>query len=177
MRLDKFTAQEFDRGRSTAVEALWTVIHGLFLDSWIPGSYWRVALLRAFGARIGEGVVIKPHVRIKFPWRLTVGSHSWLGERLWIDNLAQVTVGSHCCLSQGVYICTGSHDWGKDAFDLVVKPIRIEDGAWVAAQAIVSPGVTVGRSAVLSIGSVAIHDLRPEWIHSGNPAQPVKARV
>lgn len=158
------------------MEAFWMAIQAIFVNSWFPGSALRIALLRAFGARIGQGVVAKPHLKVKFPWRLSVGDHSWLGEGLWIDNLTQVDIGSHCCLSQGVYICTGSHDWTKEGFDLVVKPVRIEDGAWVAAQAIVAPGVVVGQHAVLCIGSVATSDLRAGWIHAGNPAQPVRAR-
>ena len=89
------------------------------------------SLLRAFGAQIGRGVVIKPDVRIKFPWRLVVGKHTWIGQEAWIDNIAEVTIGSHVCISQGVYLCTGSHDHRKRAFDLIHKPIRVGDGAWL----------------------------------------------
>jgi hypothetical protein len=89
---------------------------------------------------VGTGVVIKPHVRVKFPWKLYIGDHSWIGESVWIDNLAQVTIGSNCCISQGAYLCTGSHRWDRDTFDLVTKPIVIEDQCWVGAMARVAPG-------------------------------------
>ena len=94
------------------------------LRSWlIPFSRVKVVVLRTFGASIGRGVRIKPGVKVKFPWRLTVGHHCWLGEDLWIDNLAEVRIGAHCCLSQGVYLCTGSHDWSRDTFDLIINTV------------------------------------------------------
>jgi len=158
------------------VEAVWVLVVGVFFESWIPGSKWRVSLLRRFGARIGEGVVIKPKVRVKFPWRLIVGDFSWIGEGVWIDNLATVSIGAHCCISQGAYLCTGSHDWDRDSFDLLTRPIEIEDQCWIGAQARVAPGVTCRQGAVLTMGSVASADLEQWQIHSGHPAKAVKAR-
>ena len=133
-------------------------------------------MLRAFGANIGKRVSIKPGVRVKFPWRLEIGDDSWIGEDVWIDNLALVKIGSNCCISQGAYICTGSHDWTSAEFDLVVKPVRIEDSAWISARSSVGPGVTVGEGAVLLMGSVAASDLAPWSIYQGVPAKRIKAR-
>jgi putative colanic acid biosynthesis acetyltransferase WcaF len=113
---------------------------------------------------------------VKFPWRLAVGDHSWLGERVWIDNLGEVAIGTDCVLSQGVYLCTGSHDWSRESFDLIVKPIRIEDEVWVAARAMIGPGVEIGRGAVLTFGSVATQDLPAGWICAGHSALPIKPR-
>ena len=176
MWLDKFDNRTFERGRPRWVEMLWIMMQALFVSSCWPGSGPRRACLRAFGARIGRGVVIKPRVRVKFPWRLSVGDHSWIGEGVWIDNLAEVRIGAHCCLSQNAYLCTGSHDWRSAGFDLITRPIDIQDQAWIAAQAVVGPGVTVGRGAVLALAAVAVDDLRSAWIYRGNPAQPVKPR-
>ena len=147
------------RGRPAVVELAWIIVQALLVSSFVPGSAHRRVLLRAFGARIGAGVVIKPGVRVKFPWRLAVGDHSWLGECAWIDNLAEVRIGSNACVSQGAYLCTGNHDWTSPTFDLVVAPIVIGDGAWVGARAVVGPGVTIGRTAVLGLGAVANRDV------------------
>lgn len=147
------------------------------MSSWVPGSAHRRLLLKAFGAKIGTGVIIKPKVRIKFPWRLEIGDHSWIGEDAWIDNLALVKIGSNACISQGAYLCTGSHDWSSPTFDLIVKPITIADGAWVAAKSTVGPGVTVGEGAVLGLGSTTSKDLDPWSIYSGAPAEFLKKRV
>ena len=177
VRLDLFENSDFSRGASRAVEAGWFVLSGLLVESWLPGSGWRQTLLRAFGARIGSGVVIKPRVRVKFPWRLEVGDNVWIGERVWIDNLDRVTIGSNACISQGAYLCTGSHDWSKQSFDLITKPIHIGEGAWIAAHSVVAPGATIGEASVLTIGSVAIGELGSWTIYSGVPAQAMKQRI
>lgn len=176
MRLDLFDNINFQRGASRSKEFCWLVFSGCFFSTWLPGSRWRISFLRMFGAHIGQNVVIKPHVRIKFPWRLTVGNFCWIGEGVWIDNLASVSLGDHVCLSQGAYFCTGSHDWSRRSFDLIVKPIRIDSHAWVGAKSYVGPGVCIGEGTVLSFGSTATRSL-PSWaICSGNPANLIKKR-
>jgi putative colanic acid biosynthesis acetyltransferase WcaF len=152
------------------------MVQAMLFRSSLPGSSWRAALLRAFGARIGRGVVIKPGVTVTFPWKLAVGDFSWLGERVWIDNLADVWIGSHCCISQGAYLCTGNHRWDAAAFDLAAAPIRIEAQCWIGAMARVGPGVTCGEGAVLTLGSVATADLAEWRIYGGNPAVEVRQR-
>ena len=176
VRLDKFVKRTDVRGRGRLVELAWLTAQALFVSSWQPSSWLRVRVMSLFGAQIGEGVVVKPGVQVKFPWKLKIGDHSWIGERVWIDNLAQVTVGAHCCLSQGAYLCTGNHDWSSPEFDLIVKPIVLGDGAWLGAHSRVSPGVVVGEEAVLSMGSVATGDLAPSMIYAGNPAEVIKPR-
>ena len=175
MRLDSFVKQR-DRGRPFWLELLWIFFQSLFRCSWLPGSQWRCYLLRFFGARVGRGVVIKSGVKIKFPWRLEIGDYSWIGEDVWIDNLTDVAIGAHCCLSQGVYLCTGNHDWSKSFFDLTAKPIVLKEGVWIAARAVVGPGVTVGEGVVLCLQSAATEDLAAWSIYQGNPASFVKKR-
>ncbi|MEB3421669.1 WcaF family extracellular polysaccharide biosynthesis acetyltransferase [Salipiger marinus] len=153
-RLDLFKNSNFERGASKLTELIWMMVQAWFFGSWLPGSGWRVRLLRAFGATIGQGVVIKPHVTVKFPWRLKIGSHVWIGERVWIDNLAQVTLCDHACISQGAYLCTGSHDWSAQAFTLVTKPIFVGKGAWVGARSSLAPGAVLGDGAILAMGSL-----------------------
>jgi len=177
IELARYRKIGFERGRSRAVEALWLVAQALVVRTWLPGSAHRRLVLRAFGARIGQGVVIKPGVRVKFPWRLVVGDHAWIGEDVWIDNLATVRIGADCCLSQGAYLCTGNHDWSSPSFDLRVAPITIGDGAWIAAKAVVGPGVDVGAEAVLTLGSTAVSSLEPAGIYAGTPAVRVGTRL
>src|SRR4051794_21514667 len=97
-QLQQFSNRRFERGRSAWVEALWLTCRFFLLSSWIPGALHRRVLLRAFGAKIGHSVNIKPRVRVTFPWKLAVGDHSWIGEGVWIDNLECVSVGKNCCL-------------------------------------------------------------------------------
>ena len=128
-------------------------------------------------ADIGQQVRIKPGVRVKFPWRLSVGDSCWLGEQVWIDNLAPVTLGHDVCLSQGVYLCTGNHDWSKSTFDLRLGAITIGQSAWIGAQAVVVPGTSVGEGAVVTVNSVASGALSPWLIYAGNPAKATKQRI
>lgn len=166
------------RGRPLAVEALWHWIGSPVVRSnFLPFSCLKVAVLRAFGARIGAGVYLKPDIRVKFPWYLEIGDHCWIGESVWIDNLAPVVIGSHVCVSQGAYLCTGNHDWSAANMRLFRHPIQLRDGSWVGARSIVCPGVVVAEGAVLTAGSVATRDLERWHIHSGNPAVAVKRRI
>ena len=116
-------------------------------------------------------------MRIKFPWNLRIGGHCWIGEDVWIDNLACVTLGHDVCLSQGAYVCTGSHDYRQPTFDLLVKPVVIEAAAWIAARAVVLPGVTIGRGAVVAAASVVTRDVPPGVIVAGSPSRVIGQRV
>ena len=176
MRLGGYVAAGFDRGRPLWLEALWQMVQILLVSSPFSSSALRVGILRRFGAQIGRGVRIKPGIRVKFPWRLEIGNDCWIGEDVWFDNLATIRLGNDCCVSQAVYLCTGSHDWRKLGFDLIARSITLEDEVWLGARSVVGPGVTAGRGAVLGLGSIATHDLLPGHIHQGVPAVPVKPR-
>ncbi len=157
---------------------LWHFVNALvFRSPLFPFSGPKVSLLRAFGARVGKGVVVKPSVNIKYPWFLSVGPHSWIGEGAWIDNLGRVSIGSNVCISQGALLLCGNHDHRKVTFDLIVRDITLEDGVWIGAQSVVGPGVTCGSHAVLMLGSVAIDNLAPYTFYQGNPAQKVRERT
>lgn len=162
----------------TILAALWFVLGQPILScSVLPSSKLRVWLLRLFGAQIGEGVVIKPRTRVKYPWLLQVADHAWLGEDCWIDNLCQVRIGASACVSQGAYLCTGNHDWSMSDFTLRRESICIGNMAWVGAKAVICPGVTLEEGAIATAGSV-INKTLPAWtIWSGNPATFVRERV
>jgi putative colanic acid biosynthesis acetyltransferase WcaF len=177
VRLQSFDNSWYRPGRSLLCQLAWFFVGlPLLRSGLIPSSSFRVRLLRLFGAKVGSGVVIKPGVRVKYPWRLTVGNHCWLGEDCWIDNLADIRLGNNVCVSQGVYFCTGNHDWTDPAFGLIVKSIVMHDGSWAGAKAVLVPGVTVGECAIAAAGSVVMKDIPPFEIHAGNPAIFVKER-
>lgn len=167
----------YSPGRGLVVRALWYVLSlVVFQSGWMPFYGMKRWLLRRFGAAVGVGAVIKPHVRIKFPWRLRLGAHCWIGEDVWIDNLADVEIADDACVSQGAYLCTGSHDHRRVTFDLIVKPIVIEEAGWVGARAVVLPGVTVGRGAVIAAGSVVTRDVPAGVIVGGSPCRVIGDR-
>lgn len=157
---------------------LWHFCGRFFVNTYLPfPSSFKVKILKLFGATIGPKVIIKPGVNIKYPWFLRIGQASWIGEQVWIDNLTDVNIGSNVCLSQGCMLLTGNHDFRTATFDLMVRPITLEDGVWIGAKAVVCPGVTCKSHSVLAVGSVATKDLKEYSIHQGNPATAVSERT
>ena len=165
-------------GASAFKQWLWYVTNVVFFkNAFSISSSLKVSLLRCFGANVGKGVVIKPCVNIKYPWKLSIGNYAWIGEQVWIDNIAQVTIMDNVCLSQGALLLTGNHNYKKSSFDLLPGTIILEEGVWIGAKAIVCPGVVGGSHAILSVASVANGNLLPYGIYKGNPALKVGDRV
>ena len=158
--------------------ALWLLTSNIFFLTNIPyPNKFKVLILKLFGGKIGNKVVIKPWVKIKFPWLLTLGNAVWLGESVWIDNISEIKIGDNVCISQGALLITGNHNYSSKMFELNSKPIKIEDGVWICAKSIVVGGVTIHSHAVLAINSMASSDLESYSIYSGNPAIFLKNRI
>jgi putative colanic acid biosynthesis acetyltransferase WcaF len=156
---------------------IWHIFSNIFINSMLPfPMFIKIFVLKTFGAKIGEGFVIKPNVNIKFPWYLEIGNDVWIGENVWIDNFILVKIENNVCVSQGAMLLTGNHDFTKSSFDLIIKPIFLKEGAWVGAKTIVCPGVTLEKKSVLTVGSIATKDLAENGIYQGNPAQHIKIR-
>ena len=176
--LSKYNNDWYNPGKNSIIRIMWYFVNSLFFINSLNGSSGlKKFLLKLFGAKIGKGVVIKPGVNIKYPWKLTIGDYTWIGERVWIDCLDDVTIGSNCCLSQGALILSGNHNYKKTTFDLMIAPIIIEDGVWIGAESTVTGGTVCGAHSVLSVKSVASSNLEPYGIYRGNPAEKIKERV
>lgn len=167
-----------DIGAGKLKQIAWYFVNTFFFrNPLMVVSSVKTALLKLFGARLGQGVNIKPAVNIKFPWKLQIGDHSWIGEGVWIDNLSEVVIGNNVTLSQGCLLLTGSHDHARETFDFISYPIILEDGVWIGAKAVVFGGTTCRTHSILGINSVAEKELDPYTIYKGNPAVPVLKRV
>lgn len=174
--LSSFNNDWYKPGRSLITRVAWYFVNRAFFKSSFPFYAPKRFLLKLFGAKIGKGLIIKPHVSIKYPWRLTIGNHVWIGEQVWIDNLAQVTLKDNSCVSQGAMLLCGNHNYKKTTFDLVVGEIMLEEGAWAGAKTVVCPGVVLGSHCLLTAGSIATGSLEANWIYQGNPAVKIKPR-
>lgn len=176
--LSTFTPGGHDPGRPFWLRSLWFLVNAAFLQSPLnPSSALKTVLLRAFGAKIGAGVNLKPGVNIKSPWLLSIGDHCWIGENVWLDNLVPITLGNHVCVSQGAYFCTGNHDWSDPAFGYKLGEIHVEDGAWICARATLLPGVRVQNHAIVAGGAVLTKDALPYTVYAGNPAASTGKRA
>jgi putative colanic acid biosynthesis acetyltransferase WcaF len=163
-------------GRSTPIVLLWLIIETCIINNRLnPSSAIRTWLLRLFGAKIGRNCRFLHAIKVKYPWNLQVGDNSWFGEDVWLYNQAPLTIGSNVCISQGSFIATGSHDT-VETMDLHVKPIIIEDGAWLSSRCIVQMGVTIGKSAVVTPNSVVHKSLEAGKIYGGNPCKYIRNR-
>ncbi len=173
----KFDTKNFIIGASVYKQFLWYYVSCLvFRSGLMPSSSVLVFILKCFGAKIGKDVRIKPYIYIKYPWKLTVGNHSWLAE-CFIENLDEVIIGNNCCISQNATLMTGNHNYKKTSFDLITKPIILENGVWVGANATVCPGVLCKTHSVLTMGAIATKNLEAYSIYSGTPAVKIKDRV
>lgn len=171
-----FDKEDFTIGASALKVYCWYIISTIFFRSgMIPFSSVIVLILRTFGAKIGKDVRIKPGIHIRYPWKLTLGDHSWLAD-CYIENLDQVIIGSNVCVSQQAMLMTGNHDYKSINFNLITKPIVIEDGVWLGAKSFVSPGVLAKSHAVLTAGSTAVKNLDAYSIYQGNPAVKIRFR-
>lgn len=160
--LGGFSGHGYDKGRSTIWQAAWFATMNLLFSRWWCPLAWRPAILKAFGAKVGDGVVIRHRVRVLWPWKLVLGDHTWVGEGAWLLNLENITIGSNVCLSQDVFLCTGSHDRRSPTFEYANGPIKVDDEAWLATQVLVLRGVTIGRGAVVGARAIVSKDLPEE---------------
>lgn len=177
VNLETFKTGNFNKGANSLKIVLWYFVNALIVRaSWNPFMGIKIFLLKAFGAQIGKGLVIKNNVCIKFPWKLAIGDNVWLGENCWIDNLDFVTIGNNVCISQGALLLTGNHDYTLSTFDYRNAPIVIEEGAWIGAKSVVCPGVVAKSHSILTVGSIATKDMETYGIYQGNPAVFIRKR-
>ncbi|PRY81490.1 LbetaH domain-containing protein [Marivita geojedonensis] len=154
VRLDlaSFKKPSIDGNPTLPLRALWYLINTVIFRSSLLGlmpSPSKTAVLRMFGAKVGNGVVIKPRVNIKSPWFLEIGDHVWIGEQVWIDNHTTVRIGPNTCISQGVYLFTGNHDWNDPAFAFFCTPIEIGESVWITAFCQIPPGSAIPDQTVV----------------------------
>ena len=134
-------------------------------------------MLRLFGAKIGKNVIIRSSVNITFPWKVTIGDYSWIGDNAELYSLGEIEIGSNVVISQKSYLCAASHDYQKQDFPIWAKKITIEDECWLATDVYVAPGVTIGKGTVVGARSSVFEDLPSGKICMGSPAKMIKDRI
>ena len=177
INLSSFNNNWYNPG-STFKIILWYFVNLIFLKGAFPWpQFVKSKALQLFGCKLGNGVILKPSINIKYPWLLKIGNNVWIGEGVWIDNLAMVTIGDNVCISQGAMLLCGNHNYKKTTFDLMIGEIHLEEGVWIGAQSVVCPGVTCKSHSILSVGSIATKDMEAYSIYQGNPAIKIKDRI
>ena len=175
--LSTFRMPDGFRGRSgILVQAWWLVQWFIFRPSPQVLYGFRRFLLRLFGAQIGTHVLVRPTAWITYPWKLSIGDYSWIGDEVVLYSLGEIHVGAHTVISQRSYLCAGTHDYTRPSFDISATPIHIGDQVWIASDVFVAPGVSIGDGAVIGARSSVFHDLPEGMVCVGSPAQPLKPR-
>jgi putative colanic acid biosynthesis acetyltransferase WcaF len=157
--LSAFSGVGYDKQRSMLWQAIWFATMNLVFSRWWCPARWRPLILRAFGAQIGRDVLIRHRVRVLWPWKLTIGNDSWIGEGAWLLNLEPIAIGSDVCLSQEVFLCTGSHDRTSPSFEFDNAPVTVEDQVWIGTQALILRGVHVGHGVVVGARATVTKDI------------------
>lgn len=166
------------RGKSGwYVQVWWLVQATLFRGSPQFAYPFRAMLLRMFGAKVGRDTVIRPSVRITYPWKVAIGDFAWVGDDVVLYSLGEIVIGNHAVVSQRSYLCAGDHDFQSESFDIRAKPVTIGDQVWIASDVFVAPGVTIGKGAVIGARSSVFGDMPEAMLCLGTPCKPVRPRM
>nr|WP_253274346.1 hormogonium polysaccharide biosynthesis acetyltransferase HpsU [Myxosarcina sp. GI1] len=165
-----YDSSQCDRGRANWYVILWWLVQAIAFPLSLHNlNGFRCWLLRLFGATVGKGVIIRPTARFTYPWNVTIGDFSWIGDDVVLYSVDRIEIGCHAVVSQKSYLCTGSHDINKISFDLIIKPIHIGNGAWIATDCFVGAGVTIGANSVIGARSSVFRDIPNRQIAWGTP--------
>jgi putative colanic acid biosynthesis acetyltransferase WcaF len=158
--------------------ALWMIVRGsLFRMSFHNWYGWRRLLLEMFGAKLGKRVRVRPTALVEIPWNIELGDDVVIGDYAIIYSLGKITIGRASTISQYAHICAGTHDYTTRRFPLIKPPIAIGDEVWIAADAFVGPGVTIGDRAVVGARATVTNDVPADQVVTGPSAKILKRRV
>jgi putative colanic acid biosynthesis acetyltransferase WcaF len=176
--LNKFILPKNFRSRNAFVVQLWWIVQGTFFRMSPQFLYgFRNFLLRLFGAKIGKKVIIRPTARITYPWKVSIGDYSWIGDDVVLYSLGEIEIGKNVVISQKSYICTASHDYLQSDFPIFAKKSTIEDECWLATDVFVSPGITIGEGSVIGSRSSVYKDIPSNKVCIGSPAKIIRERI
>ncbi len=175
--LSRYDQSWFSRGRSNLIVGIWDLFQTFFIHP-SPHSFhaYRRWCYLLFGAKVGPGTHICATVKCNYPWKLTLGSHVWIGEEATLYALDHITIEDNAVVSQQAYLCTGAHDPSDPHFGLIVKPIIVRHSAWIALGAVVLPGVEVKAGALLAARTVLTKDAEAWTVYAGVPAKAIGRR-
>lgn len=176
--LSRFSIPKGFRSRSVVQVQSWWLVQSLLFKSSPQFMYgWRRFLLRLFGAKIGQNVIIRPSVTVTYPWKVSIGDDSWIGDDVVLYSLGEIEIGANTVVSQKSYLCGGSHDYTDETFPIWSKKIIIEDECWLATDVYVAPGVRIGAGTVVGARSSVFKNLPAGKVCVGSPAIVIKDRI
>jgi len=177
-QLNTFKLPNNFRGKNAIVVQLWWLVQSVFFKNSPQFMYgFRRFLLRLFGAKIGKSVIIRPSVKTTYPWKVSIGDYSWIGDDVVLYSLGKIEIGKNVVISQKSYICTGSHDYLQSDFPIFAKKIIIKDECWLATDVFIAPGITIEKGSVIGSRSSVYKNIPANKICIGSPARIIRARI
>lgn len=175
--LSAFTVPEGFRGKPAWFVQLWWAVQATAFK-WSPqfAYAWRAWILRAFGAKIGKNVIIRPTAQFTYPWKIIIGDHSWIGDDTVLYSLGPISIGSNTVISQQSYVCAGDHDYTAQNFEIRGPAIHIGNECWIASGSYIGPGISIGDGSVVGARSVVTKNLPQGMICVGSPCRPIRQR-
>lgn len=175
--LSHFRLPKGFRGRRAMYVQLWWFVQAFFFQCSPQFAYgFRATLLRWFGAHVGRHTVIRPSVRITYPWKVWIGDYVWIGDDVELYSLGEIVIGDHAVVSQRSYLCAADHDYRSVSFDIRARRVVIGEQAWVATDVYVGPGVTIGVGSVIGARSSVFGDVPAGMVCVGSPCRAIKPR-
>lgn len=168
--LKSFKVDKKFRGKNILYVQLWRWVNVILFKTspqFLQG--WRRFVLRLFGAKIGKKVTIRPSVEITYPWKVSIGDYSWIGDNVVLYSLGKITIGSNSIISQKSYLCTGSHNYNTLSFEIFEKEIEIGNSCWIATDVFVGPGVKITDEVIIGARSSVYKSICEKGIYKGNP--------
>ncbi|SHG41194.1 putative colanic acid biosynthesis acetyltransferase WcaF [Flavobacterium micromati] len=167
--------------KNKMLRGVWNIAYLLFFtitpSTFKIFKYWRNFILRIFGAKIGCNTLIYSNVLIWAPWNLEVGDNCCIGSKVDCYNQGKIRIGNNTTISQKTYLCASTHDYNKPDFPLLLKPITIGNGVWIAAGAFIGPNVNIGHNVIVAARAVVVKNVDNNTVVGGNPATKIKDRT
>lgn len=177
-QLNTFKLPNNFRGKNPIVVQLWWLVQSIFFKNSPQFMYgFRRFLLRLFGAKIGKRVIIRSSVKTTYPWKVSIGDYSWVGDDVNLYSLGEINIGKNVVISQKSYLCTGSHNYLQSDFPISAKKITIKDECWLATDVFIAPGITIEKGSVIGSRSSVYKNIPANKICMGNPAKIIRARI
>lgn len=165
------------RGRSAFIVQLWWIVQGTLFASSPQFMYgWRNWLLRLFGAKVGAKVIVRPSVKVTYPWKVSIGDYAMIGDDVVLYSLGEIEIGHNSVVSQRTYIAAASHDYSQIDFPIYAKKVIVGNQVWITTDVYIGPGVTIGDGTVVGARSSVFKDLPAGMICMGSPCVPIKIR-
>lgn len=175
--LETFRLPKNFRGRSSIFVQFWWFVQAIFFSHSPQFAYgFRRWLLRCFGCHVGIGVIIRPSVKITYPWKVRIGDYSWIRDDVFLYSLGEIEIARNTVISHKSFLCTGDHDYGQSNFPIRARKIVVEEGCWIAADVFIAPGVTIRHGAVIGARSSVFKDMPDNMVCMGSPCKPIKRR-